>query len=132
MSDIDSIDVILLTALQANAKCKLANLAKKVQLSIPAVRERLEKLSKKGVIKGHHTLLNHKQLNLDVTAFVRVGVRGSQNYAKLISMAESMLEIFKLGEFAELIGTGTYGGLGLLKKVFSVLTESIYIYMDDY
>ena len=96
MSEIDSTDVKLLTALQANAKCKLANLAKMVQLSIPAVRERLEKLLKRGIIKGHHTVLDHKQLDLDVTAFVRVGVRGSQNYSKLISMAESMVEIQEL------------------------------------
>ena len=71
---LDTIDTKILSILQRNGRCYLAEIAKKVGLSVPAVMERVKKLESRGIIKGYHALLDAKKVNKEITAFIGVSI----------------------------------------------------------
>ena len=60
--------------LAANARISVKQLAQEVFLSSPAVSARIERLEKKGVIKGYQAILDHEALDLHILAFVNIAV----------------------------------------------------------
>jgi Lrp/AsnC family leucine-responsive transcriptional regulator len=62
----------LLRLLQADPRLPVAELARQVGMSAPAVRERLARLAESGVIRGFRLELDPKAIGLPVTAIVRV------------------------------------------------------------
>lgn len=74
----DHIDRQLLSLLQENARIPLKQLAEKVYLSSPAVAARIERLEKKGIIKGYHTDIDWLKLGNHITAFINLEVAPSQ------------------------------------------------------
>lgn len=81
---LDEIDVQILTHLQENGRAQRNKLAEIVGLSVPSVSERMRKLEERHLIEGYHAVLNAKQFNLDITAFIFVEVDGSINYPKFV------------------------------------------------
>ena len=71
---LDQTDLKILSLLQRNGRCHLAEIAKEVALSSPAVMERVKKLEAQGVIKGYQAVVDPKKVGKDVTAFVGVSV----------------------------------------------------------
>ena len=71
---LDAIDKKILSILQRYSRCHLAEIAKKVGLSAPAVMERVKKLESGGVIKGYHAVLDAKKVGKDITAFIGVSI----------------------------------------------------------
>lgn len=90
---IDEIDVQILNLLQGRGRIKRNEIADEVGLSVPSVSERMRKLEERGVIEGYHAVLNAKRVNLDVTAFIRVSVDGSDQYPSFIAHATALPEI---------------------------------------
>ena len=74
MNSIDQIDLKILSILQSNGRCHLAEIAKEVDLSSPAVMERVRKLEAQGVIKSYQAVLDARKIGKDVTAFIGVSV----------------------------------------------------------
>jgi Lrp/AsnC family transcriptional regulator, leucine-responsive regulatory protein len=52
----------------------LADIAEQVDLSAPAVMERVKKLEANGVIKGYTALLDGRTVGKDITAFIGVSI----------------------------------------------------------
>ena len=77
---LDEIDTRLLEMLQVNGRTSQHDLAQAVGLSSPAVGERLRKLEERGVIRRFAAVLDPKLVGHDVTAFIAVGIAGSQYY----------------------------------------------------
>lgn len=73
MADLDSIDRILIKALQSNDRLALAELGKAAGLSISATKERVDKLTAKGIVTGFHAHVDPEALGLDLLAFVFIG-----------------------------------------------------------
>jgi Lrp/AsnC family leucine-responsive transcriptional regulator len=71
---IDKTDIKILSILQSHGRSHLADIAKEVDLSSPAVMERVKKLESSGIIKGYQAVLDPKKVGKDVTAFVGVSV----------------------------------------------------------
>jgi Lrp/AsnC family leucine-responsive transcriptional regulator len=71
---LDHIDLKILYILQYNGRARLADIAGEVDLSVPAVMERVKKLESSGVIKGYQALLDGKKVGKDITAFIGVSV----------------------------------------------------------
>jgi Lrp/AsnC family leucine-responsive transcriptional regulator len=71
---LDAIDLKILYILQNNGRSRLADIAEEVELSAPAVMERVKKLEAGGVIKGYQALLDSKKVGKDVTAFIGVSI----------------------------------------------------------
>ena len=71
---LDFIDTRILSILQRHGRCHLAEIAKEVELSAPAVMERVRKLESRGIIKGYHALVDAKKVGKDITAFIGVSI----------------------------------------------------------
>ncbi len=71
---IDQIDLKILSILQNNGRARLADIADEVELSAPAVMERVKKLEASGVIKGYQALVDGKKVGKDITAFIGVSI----------------------------------------------------------
>lgn len=70
--ELDPIDRQLLDALSASARVSLRQLGELVDLSAPAVRDRIRRLEDEGVIEGFTIRLNHRRLGYTLEAFVRI------------------------------------------------------------
>lgn len=94
-TDLDSIDLLILKALQANGRAQLGTIAEAVALSAPAVAERLRKLEERGVILGFTARLAPAPLALDITAFIMVRVDSSTHYPKFLAKATTHEEVME-------------------------------------
>ncbi|WP_305783700.1 Lrp/AsnC family transcriptional regulator [Symbioplanes lichenis] len=68
----DGIDRRLLDELGADPRISAAELARRVRMSAPAVRERLARLEETGVIRGYRLDVDPAALGLPVAAWVRI------------------------------------------------------------
>jgi Lrp/AsnC family leucine-responsive transcriptional regulator len=71
---IDHIDLKILSILQNNGRTRLADIADEVELSAPAVMERVKKLEVGGIIKGYQAVIDGKKVGKDITAFIGVSI----------------------------------------------------------
>ena len=106
--EIDSVDLKLLRVLSLNARAPLRELGREVGLSVSGVKRRLDKLRRKGVIKGYTIVVDPKKYGWAVVAFVRVEV-DSKSMRELVSKLERKREVCEVHKIA--------GGDSLLLKV---------------
>lgn len=92
---LDYTDLKILSILQQHGRRHLAEIAKEVDLSPPAVMERVKKLETRGIIKGYHALLDAKKVGKDITAFIGVSIshqRYSETFPSYMAGKEDVLE----------------------------------------
>jgi Lrp/AsnC family leucine-responsive transcriptional regulator len=75
----DGFDHKILKLLIQNGRTTGADIARKVNLSLPAVTERLRKLGKSGAIDSYTVKLNREKLALHLLAFIHVWVDHTKN-----------------------------------------------------
>jgi len=68
----DAVDRSILDALRANARATFAELAREVNLSAPAVHERVGKLEAAGILTGYHAAVAPESLGYSMSALVGV------------------------------------------------------------
>jgi Lrp/AsnC family transcriptional regulator, leucine-responsive regulatory protein len=68
----DEVNVRLLGELESDPRLAVSELARRVGMSAPAVRERIQRLEAAGVITGYRIELDPESLGFPVTAFVRI------------------------------------------------------------
>lgn len=76
---IDTYDGKILRLLVQNARMTGADIARKVNLSLPAVTERLRKLGRSGVVDQFTVKLNRDRLGLHLMAYIHVWVDHTKN-----------------------------------------------------
>ena len=91
----DKKDIKILDILEADGRSTASDIAKKVDLSIPAVGERIKKLTEKGLIKQFSAILDHKQIGLDLTAFVFIISEHSDHYNEFVEKAKETKTILE-------------------------------------
>ena len=101
----DSKDIQILELLQKDGRSTASDIAKEVKLSIPAVGERIKKLSEKGIIDKFVSVLNHKHAGLDLTAFVFIVSEHSDNYDEFINKANECKAVM---ECHSITGSGSH------------------------
>jgi Lrp/AsnC family leucine-responsive transcriptional regulator len=79
---IDEIDLKILSILQDSGRSRLADIAEQVDLSAPAVMERVKKLEVGGVIKGYQAVVDGKKVGKDITAFIGVSIGNQRDIDK--------------------------------------------------
>lgn len=102
---IDKRDIQILELLQENGRVTASEISKGVELSIPAIGERMKKLTEKGLIKGYSTVLDHKKAGLDLTAFVFIVSEHSDHYESFVEKATASPAVL---ECHSIIGTGSH------------------------
>ena len=70
----DRTDYALLEALQEDARASLAELGRKIGLSISATNERVKKLVAAGIVRGWHVRLDADRLGYPVMAMVAIAI----------------------------------------------------------
>ena len=68
----DEVNLQLLRELLADPRLATSELARRVGMSAPAVRERVQRLEASGVVTGYRVELDSGSLGFPVTAFVRI------------------------------------------------------------
>ena len=90
---LDQVDRDILNILQAEGRSSASYIAEKIGMSIPAVTDRIKKLQESGVIRGFTTLLDHRKVGLDVSAFITVISESSSHYSDVVRQANQTPEI---------------------------------------
>lgn len=114
---VDAVDIKILKLLQANGRTKRNELAEAVNLSIPSVSERLNKLEEKGIIEGYYAKVNKKAFGFDIMAYIHVMMDSSKHYSTFITKVEKMPSIL---ECHSVLGEGSH-----LVKVIVKNTEAL-------
>ena len=112
---LDHIDTVLLTALQAEGRLRLEDLARRVELSPSSVHDRLRRLQRDGVIRKWTIAVAPEALGLTVLAFV--GVRASRPCTELV---EPLAQIREIEEYHSVAGQ-----LSFLLKLRATSTEHL-------
>lgn len=114
---LDAVDVKILSILQRYGRCHLAEIAKEVELSAPAVMERVKKLESRQIITGYHAFLDAKKVGKEITAFVGVSIshqRYIDSFASRIVNHADVLECHHVtGEESFIIKVKTASTLSL-------------------
>jgi Lrp/AsnC family leucine-responsive transcriptional regulator len=114
---LDIIDLKILSILQNNGRTRLADIAEDVELSAPAVMERVKKLEAGGVITGYQALLDARKVGKDITAFIGVSIGHQRD---IDQFAAQMLRYPDVLECHHVTGDETY-----ILKVKSANTGSL-------
>ncbi len=120
---IDEIDAKILELLQRDGRMQRSDVAEEVDLSISAVSERMRKLEERGVIKEYRAVVDAKRLRLDITAFIRVSVDGSEHYPNFVDQVEEMEQVLELHSIT---GDGSH-----LMKVRTADTTALEGFLSD-
>lgn len=70
MVSLDTVDLTILSLLQADARMQNTVLAKELGMAPSAALERVRKLEEKGVIQSYSTIINPVDVNLKLLAFI--------------------------------------------------------------
>ena len=71
-SELDRLDILLLSELQRGGRLTNAELAERVNLSASATLRRVQRLEREGVIAGYRAEVDPERVGLGLQAFVRV------------------------------------------------------------
>ena len=87
----DHHDNKILQLLGANSRITGADISRKVNLSLPAITERLRKLDRSGYIDKYTIKMNRQKLELNILAFIQVWIdhsKGANNLYNIIALNE--------------------------------------------
>ena len=123
---LDRTDLELLKRLQCYGRMKRNELAEAVELSLPAVSERMRKLEERGILKGIHAKLDPKLIGLDVAVFITVTVESSSKYPDFLRAAEGHPEVMEVhaitGEGSHLVKARTWNTT-TLERLLSTIQQ---------
>jgi Lrp/AsnC family transcriptional regulator, leucine-responsive regulatory protein len=97
---IDLTDRRIIGELTSDGRVSLAELGRRVNLSSPAVAERVQRLERTGVITGYRAEIDPRALGYELTAIVRIKPAPGQ----LPRIPELALEIPEVGECHRITG----------------------------
>lgn len=90
---LDDTDWRILAELEQDARIPWAQLGRRVSLTAPAVRERVRRLERDGVLVGYRALVDTGRLGRAIDAFVRVATPSQSRQDKVAAFAEERAEI---------------------------------------
>jgi DNA-binding Lrp family transcriptional regulator len=109
--DFDQLDQTILEELQANSRITVADLARKIHLSAPAVHQRIKRLERAGVIEKYAALLDREAVGYGLLCFIRVTIQ-PHNKTHLDGFQAAICQLSPVLE-----GYWTAGSFELLLKV---------------
>tara|TARA_B100001123_G_scaffold135021_1_gene156630 strand:+ start:460 stop:921 length:462 start_codon:yes stop_codon:yes gene_type:complete len=139
---IDKIDKKILDILQQDGRSSASNIANEIDISIPTVTDRIQKLKDSGIIKGIHAVLDPKPLGLDVAAIITLISESSLHYKEVTKAAEKTPEVLQClattGKGSHMLFVVTHNSSTLeelLRKIQSwsgVIRTETQIILSDY
>ena len=117
----DNIDKKIIDTMCSNGRITMKELAGELQLSAPAVAERVKRLEQAGIITGYKAVVDRKKLGQAITVFINLNIPASR-YDEFKTYADSAPEI---SEFYYV--TGQYS---LIVKAYVSSTEHLAQLLD--
>lgn len=71
----DQLDLAILEELQVDGRMSVADLARKIHLSPPAVYQRIKRMERAGVIRQYVALIDRDMTGYDLLCFIRVSLQ---------------------------------------------------------
>jgi Lrp/AsnC family leucine-responsive transcriptional regulator len=105
--DFDGVDLMLLEALQDNARLTTGELAQLTGLSQSPCWRRIRRLEEAGLIDGYHARLSRRALGYGVVAFVSISI-DFQNEARSAEFADAVLAIPQVVMFHGITGSADF------------------------
>jgi Lrp/AsnC family transcriptional regulator len=101
MTDLDRLDIRILTELQRDTTPPLAELAETIGLSTNACWRRIKHLEETGIIRARVALLDPQKLGIGVTVFVAVRTNEHndewlQQFAKAVDSIPEVIEFYRM------------------------------------
>lgn len=108
-SGFDQLDLTILEELQVNGRVSVADLARRIHLSQPAVHNRIKRLEREGVIQRYVALVDREAAGYGLLCFMRLIV---QPHGRLCEVQEALMTMDAVLECYR-----TTGGFDLLVKI---------------
>lgn len=127
--ELDALDQQILSALQADGRAPVAQIAERIGLSRPAVADRIDRLERNGVIQGTTTVIHPAALRRDVTAFVSAR-RSDPADAKFTRAFRTLMSRDEIREIHSVAGDDCYlikvqtGSIGSLNAIVQTLAAA--------
>jgi Lrp/AsnC family leucine-responsive transcriptional regulator len=101
----DEINKAILAQLIKNSRSTASEISKQVNLSVPAVAERIRKMETSGMINGYTVKLDRQQLGLQLIAFIMVTL---DNVSSIANFRDKMVACPDVLECHHLAGQSDY------------------------
>ena len=111
----DKIDYRIICLLQQNARTSASEISNAINLSVPAVSDRLKKLEASGIIQQYTAIVNPRQLGKNLTAIMFVSLERPRYTDKFVEFVQGQDEILECHYLA-----GDYD------YALKIITESTY------
>jgi Lrp/AsnC family transcriptional regulator, leucine-responsive regulatory protein len=95
LENLDYLDFQILEHLSLNARVTWTELSAKLNLSAPAITERVRKLEERGIIRGYTVLLEPELLGCELLAFVAVQIPDSKSRKTFLKRVKTMPEVLE-------------------------------------
>lgn len=93
MAGPDDLDRQIIEILRLDGRAPLIEIGRRIGLSAPAVKRRIDRLVETGVIKGFTVLVDDAQLGLPLQAFTELRFAGDTKVAEIAQVARGMPEV---------------------------------------
>lgn len=104
---IDTIDQKILSVLKENGRATASEISKQVNLSIPAVAERIRKMEASDIIEKYTIKINREKINYKLLAYILITINKTDNigdFRKTVVEFSSVLECHHIvGEYDYLL-----------------------------
>jgi Lrp/AsnC family transcriptional regulator, leucine-responsive regulatory protein len=90
---VDSTDEAIVELLQIDGRATLADIGDRVGLSAPAVKRRIDRLLRDGVITGFAALVDHAKLGRPIQAFTELQFAGDTRVQHIAGVARDIPEV---------------------------------------
>ena len=122
-SDIDNLDLSILSLLMTDAQTPYTEIAKRLNVSGGTVHVRMKKLFAMEVVKGSHLEIDPSKLGYDICAFVGMFLEKGSLYNKIVRQLEEIPEITEIHY--------TTGRYGIFLKIISQNTRELRSILND-
>ena len=95
-SEIDNLDIQILSILMKNATTPYTEIAKELIVSGGTIHVRMKKLEELGVIKGASLEVDPQKLGYDITAFLGIFLEKGSQYNEAVKQLQTVKEIVEL------------------------------------
>lgn len=93
----DELDLAILEELQANGRISVADLARKIFLSQPALHNRIKRLEREGIIDQYVALLNREIIGYDLMCFIQISIQphSMEQISRVEALVNEMPEVLE-------------------------------------
>lgn len=101
----DEIDIMILDILSNNSRATVSEISKKVNLSVPAVSERIKRLEKSNIIEKYTIKINRQKFGYKLLAIILISIDQTSN---ILKFRETILKFTEVIECYHIAGEYDY------------------------